>query len=147
MAVRTERQGTEMTGDEIRSSGHAECLVAYLRNFDEDDEMGPACAPDAPPTAMVSGAAFSSDMSCRRLKSFNLPAVNCDVPFVGGGLFSTFTLTLSSDSSFKSGFAEALFASFDDVDEDDDAGLPSEIMEQSSVSVKRRVCREDELTG
>ena len=104
--------------------------------------MGPACVPLAPPTAIVNGAAFSSDISCRRLKSFSLPVVNCVAPLVVGGLFSTLTLTLSRHSSFKSGFIDVWLASFDDVDEDEDAGLPSEI-----VSMRAQACiDENKLT-
>lgn len=64
-------------------------------------------------------------MSCRRLNSFNLSVVNCDVSFADGGLFSTSTLTFSRHSSFKSGFRDVRLASFDDVDEDADGGLVS----------------------
>lgn len=69
--------------------------MSYLRNFVEDDDTGPRCAPLAPPTAIVNGAAFSWVMSCRRLYSFNFSVVNCDVPFVDGDLFSASVLTLS----------------------------------------------------
>ncbi len=64
--------------------------------------------PLAPPTAIVNGVAFSCVISCRRLYSFNFSVVNCDVPFVDGGLFSASILTLSGHSGFKSGFADVI---------------------------------------
>jgi len=102
--------------------------LAYFRNFVDDDDIGPVCFPLAPPTAIVNGVAFSSDVLCRRLNSFNLPVGICDVPFVAGGLFSTLTLTLSRHSSFKSGFPDVILASFDDVDDDVDGGFGSKVI-------------------
>lgn len=123
---------------DFRAARPVERRFAYLRSFDEDDELGPACMPAAPPTATVSGVAFSSERSGRRWNSFSLLDGRCVVPFVAGGLFSTFTLTLSRHSNFKSGLAEARFASVDEVDEDDEAGLPSEI-----DASERRVVADD----
>ncbi len=97
----------------------------YFRNFVDDDDVGPICVPLAPPTAIVNGVAFSCVISCRRLYSFNLSVVNCDVPFVDGALFSTSGLTLSRHSCFKFGFTVVILASLDDVDDDDDGGLGS----------------------
>lgn len=103
---------------------------SYFRNLVDDDDVGPICVPVAPPTVIVNGVAFSCVISCRRLYSFNLSVVNCDVPFVvvvvgSGGLFSVSILTLSRHSSFKSGFTFVILASLDDVDDDDDGGLAS----------------------
>lgn len=95
---------------------------------------------------MVNGDVFSCEISarlcCRRLNSFSLSVVNCDVTIVVvvvverrdedddvlrvvvGGLFSISVFTLSKLSIFKSGLTVG-FASFDDVDEEVDGGLPS----------------------
>ena len=93
----------------------------------DDDDVGPICAPLVPPIAIVNGAAFSCVMSCRRLNSFNLSVVNCDVALVvDDGFFPRSVLTLSRFSSFKSGFPDAiLLASLDDVDDGDDGRLLS----------------------
>ncbi len=101
-------------------------ILFYFRNFVDDDDVGPIRVPLAPPTAIVNGVAFSCVISCRRLYSFNLSVVNCDVPFVDGDLFSASILTLSTHWSFKSGFADVILPSLDDVDDDDDGGLASE---------------------
>ncbi len=114
-------------------------ILFYLRNFVDDDDVGPICVPLAPPTAIVNGVAFSCVKSCRRLYSFNLSVVNCDVLFVDGGLFSASILTLSRHSSFKSGFADVILASLDDVDDDDDGGLASENEQKNFYLIKKFV--------
>ena len=109
-------------------------VVFYFRSFDDDDEVGPICTLGAaPPMAIVSGEAFSCEMSgnfCwRRLNSFSLSVVSCDARLAvivdssgGGGLFSISDFTLSRHSTFKSGFTAA---SVEHVEDDADGGFGS----------------------
>lgn len=103
--------------------------------------------------AIVKGDPFSCEISfkacCRRLNSFSLSVVNCDVAVVlvvvvvvtndedefvdvvitTGGLFSISIFTLSIGSCFNSALA-IVFASVDDVEDDVDGGFPSNKIDQ-----------------
>ena len=96
--------------------------VSYCRPLADD---GPRCVPLDPPTAMVRGDAFSCEISRRRLNSFSFSVVNCEDPLFAGGLFSTSILTFSKHSCFRSGFAIAVLASFEDVDDEAEGGFAS----------------------
>ena len=130
LTIRTQRQRTE--NERSFSMDKKKASRTDFRSFEDDDDDGPICAwLPAPPVAIVSGAAFSCERSvrvcCRRLNSFSLSVVNCewlaeDDVCIAGGLFSMSVFTLSRDSVLSSGWA-----SFEDVEDDAEGGLASEM--------------------